>query len=134
VADPRLLEAATAAAREWQHEPWPVGVGWPEGVAHRAPRVVVGTVCSGDRWNRAPATIRALAEQHDSLCEDMEAAALALTCLSHDVPFLAIKDVSNNELLSATTTGRVVELTQGELARRAAAVTLATLKWLGSDR
>src|SRR5438093_29583 len=81
-----------AAAREWRHEPWPVGVGWPEGVAHRAPRVVVGTVCSGDRWNRAPATIRALAEQHESLCEDMEAAALALTCLSHDVPFLAIKD------------------------------------------
>ena len=52
------------------------------------PRLVVGTVCSGDRWNRTPASIERLVARHDSYCEDMEAAALALVCLSHDVPFL----------------------------------------------
>jgi Phosphorylase superfamily len=65
----------------------------------RRPQVFVGTVASADRWNRAPERIRELAQKLGSLCEDMEAAAIALTCASHDVPFLTIKDISNNEQL-----------------------------------
>ena len=61
----------------------------------------------------------------------MEAAAIALTCASHDVPFLTIKDVSNNELQLLTDSGASLTRTAaGQLGRRAAALTLATLREL----
>jgi adenosylhomocysteine nucleosidase len=129
--EPALVCAARRVAEamgDW-HAPWPADLGWPAAVAHRAPRVVYGTVASADRWNRAPATIAALVERHDSLCEDMEAAAIGLVCASHDVPFLTIKDISNNELLRATTSGAAMlkELGPDQVARRAAAFTFALL-------
>lgn len=132
-ADPGLLEAALAAVAEMEgkHAPWPETVEWPGGVPHRPPRVAVGTVCSGDRWNRTRASIETLMRRHDSYCEDMEAAALALVCYSHGVPFLSIKDVSNNELLRVTSGELVAKITQGELGRRAAALTLAAMRRIG---
>lgn len=131
-ASPHLLAAALRAqeALEGTYEPWPPGAGWPAGVPHRAPRAWTGTVASADRWNRSAATIRALVERHDSLCEDMESGAIALTCASHDVPFLAIRDISNNELLRTTGASWSAE-TEGQLGRRAAALTLATMRELG---
>jgi adenosylhomocysteine nucleosidase len=131
-AAPELLAAARrAAARlEGRHEPWPAASGWPAGVPHRPPRLFTGVVASADRWNRAHARIRAIAGLHESLCEDMEAAAIALTCASHDLPFLTIKDISNNELLRTTDTATFTTETTGELGRRAAALTLATLQEL----
>jgi nucleoside phosphorylase len=124
-ADSRLLEAAmrAAATLEGQHEPWPVHAGWPEVVPPRAPRFVVGTVASADCWTCSPARIAALAAHHDSLCEDMEAAAIALTCATHDIPFLTIKDISNNELLRVTGDDFLLE-TEGQLGRRAARLLL----------
>lgn len=129
LADPTLRAAAerAAATLAGQHEPWPPASGWPHTVAHRAPRVRVGTVASADRWNRSAARISGLVATHDSACEDMEAAAIALTCASHAVPFLAIKDISNNELLRLTDSV-VFEALGPELGRRAAALTLATLR------
>lgn len=129
-AAPELLDAARrAAARlEGRHEPWPPASGWPAGVPHRPPRLFTGVVASADRWNRAHARIRAIAGLHESLCEDMEAAAIALTCASHAVPFLTIKDISNNELLRTTDATTFTTETTGQLGRRAAALTLATLR------
>jgi adenosylhomocysteine nucleosidase len=131
-ADPDLLESARRVAEEHvdQHEPWPADLGWPETVEHRSPRVVFGTVISADRWNRSPGSIGALVEQHDSLCEDMEAAAMGLVCASHGVPFLTIKDISNNELLRATSGGQAMmeELGVDQIARRAAAFTLEVVR------
>ena len=133
-ADPELLRLARRAADAMQgtHDPWPVDVGWPADVPHRAPRVAVGTVLSADRWNRAESTIRALASRHDSQCEDMEAAAVGLVCASHDVPFLAIKDIVNNELLRATHSGRALlaEVGEQQLGRRAAALVIGLLRQL----
>ena len=132
--DAALLQVAreTAAALGDAHEPWPVELGWPASVAHRSPRVVFGTVASADRWNRSPASIAALVTRHDSVCEDMEAAAIGLVCASHDVPFLTIKDISNNELLRATSSGTALldEIGSGQIARRAAALTLAVIRAL----
>jgi adenosylhomocysteine nucleosidase len=129
LADPALLAAAerAAAALAGRHEPWPPTSGWPEAIPHRAPTVRSGTVASADRWNRAAARIGGLVATHDSACEDMEAAAIALTCASHNVPFLAIKDISNNELLRVTDPLSFDALGP-ELGRRAAALTLATLR------
>jgi adenosylhomocysteine nucleosidase len=136
-ADPALLERAVrvAATFEGQHEPWPVEVEWPEDVPHRAPVLVVGTVASADRWNRMPARIEALVRLHDSHCEDMEAGAMALVCASHDVPFLTVKDISNNELLK-TTHGGAEFLAQfrDQLGRRAGAVVLGILREMVGGR
>jgi len=136
-ADPLLLERARLIAErlEGQHEPWPADVGWPASIAHRPPRHVIGTVASADRWNRTPASIEAIARQHDSACEDMEAAAIAMTCASHGIPFLTIKDISNNELLENTTSGSVITGLLGEhVGRRAGALTLALLRDLVATR
>ena len=126
-ADPDLLQLATRVPGTF--DPWLVDVGWPAGVPHRPPRVAVGTVVSADHWNRAESTIRGLASQFDSLCEDMEAAAVALVCASHDLPFLAIKDIANNELLRATQSGRALlaEIGEHQLGRRSAAFVRALL-------
>ena len=127
-AAPHLLESAlrAAASLEGRHEPWPRALGWPESVPHRPPRVAVGTVASADRWNRSRVTIEALTAQHGSLCEDMEAAAIALTCASHDVPFLAVKDIANNELIQPTSSSADIadEAWLSQLGRRAAAFAL----------
>jgi adenosylhomocysteine nucleosidase len=135
VCDAALVSAAhrVAALVGDGHEPWPVALGWPDSVAHRAPRVVFGTVASADRWNRAPASISALVARHDSLCEDMEAAAIGLVCASHGVPFLTIKDISNNELLRGTAGwNRLVdEIGSEQIARRAAAFTFGVIRELG---
>jgi adenosylhomocysteine nucleosidase len=126
--DAELITAAHRVADEigGAHEPWPANHVWPASVAHRAPRAVFGTVGSADRWNRAPASIAALVARHDTLCEDMEAAAIGLVCASHHVPFLTIKDISNNELLRATRSGKSLleEIGPEQIARRAAAFTL----------
>jgi nucleoside phosphorylase len=96
--------------------------------------VAFGTVVSADRWNRTPASIGALVTRHESYCEDMEAAAIGLVCASHGVPFLSIKDISNNELLRATSDGQAMldELGADQLARRAAAFTLSVVRTLSA--
>jgi nucleoside phosphorylase len=63
----------------------------------------------------------------------MEAAAIALTCASHDLPFLSIKDISNNELLHVTDSVSFGAL-EPELGRRAAALLRETIGGLvGED-
>ena len=136
-ADPGLLARAVrvASALEGQHEPWPADLAWPADVPHRSPVSIVGTVASADRWNRSPARIDALARLHDSHCEDMEAGALALVCASHDVPFLTVKDISNNELLKTTDGGaEFLARFRDQLGRRAGAVMLGILREVVGDR
>jgi nucleoside phosphorylase len=135
-ADPSLLERAVrvAATLDGLHEPWPTGAGWPVAVEHRHPKLVVGTVASADRWNRTPSSIEALVRLHGTHCEDMEAAAIAMTCASHDVPFLTVKDISNNELVETSIDGpEWLELTAGQLGRRAGAVVLGILRDLAAS-
>jgi adenosylhomocysteine nucleosidase len=130
--DAGLVLAARRAAQAIGdgHEAWPADLGWPTSVAHRLPRIFFGTVASADRWNRAPSTIAALVARHDSWCEDMEAAAIGLVCVSLGVPFLTIKDISNNELLRSTQSGAAMleELGADQVARRAAQFTLSLLR------
>jgi adenosylhomocysteine nucleosidase len=132
-ADASLLEAAANVSAH-QVEAWPANLGWPSDVQHRAPRVVFGTVTSADRWNRSVSSIRRLVDLHESLCEDMEAAAIAQVCATYGVPFLTIKDISNNELLRATKGGQAMldELGEQQVARRAARFTLDVVLGLSS--
>lgn len=123
--DPGLRELAIAAARDWVPEPWPQGLNLPTGVEQRPPRVLVGRVASADIWTQFHDRIDSLHQRHGSLCEDMEAAAIAHVCSRHDVPFLTVKDISNNEFHALTELqGDIEVLPADEIGRRSAALLL----------
>ncbi len=98
--DRSLLSLACEIAHGWRPEPWP----WAR---KDAPAVTVhdGIVASADCWTQDPARIGGLHDRHGSLCEDMEAAAIAQVCAIFKTPMMAIKDISNNELQVASAQG-----------------------------
>ena len=124
-ADPTLLHLAREAAAGWTPEPWPRELSWPAAVPYREPVVHVGVVASADIWTQSHARLEVLHRRHRSLCEDMEAAAMAHVCARHGVPFLTIKDISNNEFHAATDiAGGFTEFPTAEAGKRAAALVL----------
>jgi nucleoside phosphorylase len=60
-----------------------------------------GPVASSDAWVCAVRRLRELHGAFGTLCEEMEAAAVANVAAAAGVPFLAVKDISNNELHQA---------------------------------
>lgn len=127
VADPRLLALARAAAERIVLPPWP-GNDAP-------PRVLTGTVASADVWTQHGASIRTLHDLHGSLCEEMEAAAVAQVAAIHGIPFLAVKDISNNELRETSVPSPgdwpFLQHVQDQLGLRAALVVEAVIAKLG---
>ncbi len=91
---PDLVALAERCAARVQIPAWP-GYDAP-------PRVHTGTIASADIWTQHGESIRSLHDLHGSLCEEMEAAAIAQVAAIYGIPFLPVKDVSNNELLKAT--------------------------------
>ena len=115
--DRALLEAVERAAEGWAPEPWPMAA--PAG---REPVVHYGIVASADCWTQHGPRLEALHGRHRSLCEDMEAAALAQVCALWEIPFITVKDISNNEFLAATElndVGPTLENHFEEIGRRA---------------
>lgn len=125
-ADPDLLDLAARLGPGLPLPPWP-------GLA-RAPRVLVGTVASADVWTQHGDAIRGLHALHGSLCEEMEAAAVGQVAAIFGVPFLAVKDISNNELVQLTDLDAEGGLTlapiEAEIGRRAALVVEALIRAL----
>lgn len=95
--DPKLLALAREAARDFAPPPWPDNLFWPTGIPRRPPAIHIGPVSSADVWTQEHRRLDLLHARHGSLCEDMEAAAVAQICALHGIPFLTIKDISNNE-------------------------------------
>jgi adenosylhomocysteine nucleosidase len=126
--DPGLVAVARGVAETVLLPAWP-------GIGHD-PRIFVGPVASADVWTQHGATIRGLHLEHGSLCEEMEAAAIAQVCAKYGVPFLPVKDISNNELQEKTAhtdAGAItLEAVRGELGLRAALLVEATIVGLGS--
>lgn len=122
---------SVAGTGRWQREAWPEA-HWPRGIPHRAPRVFFGPVGSADRFTQDTDALRALHSQHATLCEDMEAAAIAHICALHDVPFLTIKDISNNEFHTVSTFGETgtFKTLEAELGKRAGSFLFAVLERL----
>lgn len=100
--DAALLAAAESLSERFTAEAWPAELFWPRGVERRAPTIHNGVVASADIWTQAIERLDILHTRHQSLCEDMEAAAIAQVCALHAVPFLTVKDISNNEYLQAS--------------------------------
>ncbi len=132
-ADPTLLAVAREAAADWTLEPWPRELGWPTAVPYREPLVHHGVVASADIWTQSHERLDLLHARHRSLCEDMEAAAIALVCARHGVPFLTIKDISNNEYHAASDlAGGFTDFPTSEVGKRAADLTLRTIERLAA--
>jgi len=119
--DPVLVDLALAAASGWTPDAWPVELGWPAGIDHRPGKVEAGVVASADIWTQFHERIDQLHARHRSLCEDMEAAAAHQVCDRHGVPFLTVKDISNNEFHAVSDLeGDIEVLPASEIGRRAA--------------
>jgi len=95
--DPKLVILAQAASANWAPVRWPNRR--PTGhLFAREPSIRTGPVISADMWVQSPDRIDALHRRHHSLAADMESAASGQVAFLHRTPFLAIKDISNNEL------------------------------------
>jgi adenosylhomocysteine nucleosidase len=130
--DQGLRDLAIAAAKGWTPEPWPHGLNLPLEIEQRAPRTHVGRVASADIWTQFHERIDSLHARHGSLCEDMEAAAIAQVCGRHGVPFMTVKDISNNEFHALTDLeGDISVLLAAEIGRRAADLLLRTIARIG---
>jgi adenosylhomocysteine nucleosidase len=125
--DPRLLAVAHAVAESFRVEPWPDTLFWPNDTPRRDPVVHPGVVASADIWTQAVDRLDVLHGRHRSLCEDMEAAAIAQICALHGVPFLTVKDISNNEYHQASDLEGFTDFPQAEIGKRAAAFVEAVI-------
>lgn len=129
--DPALVALAQAVATGWTPDPWPEALGWPTAIEHRAAKVETGVVASADIWTQFHERIDDLHRRHRSLCEDMEAAAAHQICDRYGVPFLTVKDISNNEFHAVSNLeGDIEVLPAAEIGRRAATLLLRLLERL----
>lgn len=120
--DSDLVDRARAISETIALPPWP-GLD-------SVPKVHVGPVGSADVWTQHQESIHSMHATHRTLCEDMEAAAIGQVCQRFGVPFLSIKDISNNELQAYTEfeTGSLLHDVEGELGRRAALLIQAVIE------
>jgi nucleoside phosphorylase len=127
--DPALVSRATGTAATLDLPAWPEAHRLH---AHRpggAVAVHVGPVASADVWLQDPAWLDATHHRTGSLCEDMEAAAIGTICALHGIPFLTVKDISNNEFHAVSAfEGTESELPVEEVGKRAAMVIMAVLE------
>ena len=131
--DPGLRGLVIEAAKGWTPDPWPQGLNLPPEIELRAPRTHVGRIASADIWTQFHERIDSLHARHGSLCEDMEAAAIAQVCGRHEVPFMTVKDISNNEFHALTNLeGDISVLPSAEIGRRAAELLLRMIERIGS--
>ena len=131
---PALVQAAREVAADYLPMAWPRDLHWPVAVPYREPLMHIGAIASADVWTQSPARLDLLHRRHGALCEDMEAAAVAQVCALHSVPFLTIKDISNNEFHTVTDiTGGFTNFPKTEAGRRAAALILRLIERLAAS-
>ena len=62
---------------------------------------LTGTIFSANSWFNGMDHFKFLHETYGSLCEEMEGSAAAQICKSSNVPFIGIRAISNNRVLSS---------------------------------
>lgn len=126
--DRKLLDVAHRVAGDTPLPAWPDGLSWPAHERRRAPQILTGPVASADIWTQAIERIDLLHQRHGTLCEDMEAASIAQIAALHDIPYLTIKDISNNERHAQTDLiGDLAGFPMAEAGRRAAILLAAVI-------
>jgi adenosylhomocysteine nucleosidase len=122
--DIRLVERALTVVRRSPIEPWPD--------SRRVPIATVGAIASADVWTQSIDRLDAIHRQHKTLCEDMEAAAVGRIAQLYGLPFLAVKDISNNEFLRTSDLFDFTDFPVEEVGKRAAAVIAGLATVLGA--
>jgi adenosylhomocysteine nucleosidase len=129
-ADPVLLEKVQTIASDFPFEPWPADLFWPASVPRRDPKVHVGPIASSEIWTQQLERLDILHGRHGTLSEDMESAAVAHVALLHGIPYLSIKDISNNEYHAASDLAGFADFPTAEVGKRAAALVAALITTL----
>jgi adenosylhomocysteine nucleosidase len=96
--DARLREQLMSAARDFLKHDLALQVGVAERAhfAIESPKVVPGTIASGDKFFANAAEIRALRERLPEVsCVEMEGAAVAQVCEEYGVPFGIVRTISD---------------------------------------
>lgn len=62
-------------------------------------KVSYGIIASGDIWNKNEERIRFINKKYNAICEDMESVAIYSVANLYEIPCVAIKVMSNNEVL-----------------------------------
>ncbi len=117
---PVLRERAVSAVSSRPIEPWPGSAD--------SPAWHVGAVGSADIWTQQPSKLRAIHDQHQTLCEDMEAASIGRIANIHVIPFLTVKDISNNEFQKETNLADFSEFPFEEVGKRSGQVIVDLLR------
>eukprot|EP00033_Pygsuia_biforma_P004549 GCRY01004989.1.p1 GENE.GCRY01004989.1~~GCRY01004989.1.p1 ORF type:complete len:283 (-),score=13.35 GCRY01004989.1:29-877(-) len=63
---------------------------------------VGGLVGSSDMWTQSEDGIKEISRLNNTVCEDMESGSLIHVCKLFEVPFLVVRDISNNELINTS--------------------------------
>jgi adenosylhomocysteine nucleosidase len=127
-ADPALLSKAQKVASGLSFEPWPADVVWPRSIPHRAPKVFVGPLASSEIWTQNLDRLDVLHGRHQSLSEDNESGAFAHVAYIHEIPFLSVKDIANNEYFASSDLAEFSDFPTGEVGKRAAALIAALIQ------
>ena len=126
-----LVQLAANVAQQWLATQAAMAVAAPE-EAERMARVWVGPLASADTWTRDPQTIIWMRHHFGSLGEDMESVAVAQVATRHDIPFLIVRCLSNNDLIEVHTTARK-RLIYPMMAERAAHILAALVRQMSAD-
>lgn len=70
-------------------------------IPYRHGRVIEGTICSSEGWNREADYLNHLHRRYGTDCECMEGTAVSTVCEQFDVPMLEIRIISNNHLAAS---------------------------------
>lgn len=60
-----------------------------------APKLIVGPICSGDRFESDPGRIERVQREFGAVAIEMEGAAVGYTCLVNDVKFVILRTISD---------------------------------------
>ncbi|MBU6455887.1 MAG: hypothetical protein KGS72_29215, partial [Cyanobacteria bacterium REEB67] len=126
VGAPTLLAAAAKIGADicTQTAPWS-GPGWPDSIPKRPSQISLGCIGSQDGWTKKAEELDFIATTFGVDSEDMESAYVAQIAAKHEVPFLAVRVISNNERV-ATLEKREI-LPAVELAAERAALLISKL-------
>lgn len=132
LADEVLLKRACRIALQLcdSLDPWS-GPGWPATIPKRKAQATLGALGSQDGWTKSKAELNFLATTFGVETEDMESAYVAQIAAMHDIPFLGVRVVSNNEHIGTLAKAEILPAI-GLAAERAAMVICSLVEDLGS--
>lgn len=71
----------------------------------------IGSIGSGDIWNKNKKKIEFLNKKYGIICEEMECVSIYKVSNLYDIPVISIKGISNNEVLEEKYESHVREKT-----------------------